>query len=557
MKNALLSLSQLRRGLLALLTALFCAVGALSAAETLSREFDLPADAAERTLKLFAAQSGLEVLFVTAMTDGVRTTAVRGTMVPIEAARRLLAGTKLSAAQDGKTGAVIISQAAPPEGQEKNVESRRANDATTALDAEANLTGNISGRVSDASTSSFLPGAEIRLRQTGQGAVSSRDGRFVLRGIPAGSYIVDASYVGYSTRSFPLLVTVGQTSEIEAQLTPEVIRLETFRVEGAREGQARALSEQRAATNLKNLVSADSIGNFPDVNAAAALKRMPGISTVRQRGEDRDITIRGAAPNLNSITIDGVSVLSNQVDGRTVSMDVYPAEQLAGIEITKSVTPDMDGDSIGGAINLRTKSAFDARDRLIAANAYWQYNDMAEASSYRTGVNFSDVVGEKEEWGVQFSASFARRIALEENGEAAGWALRSGTAGGTPYSGYTPNNLPFNNVDIERERTGGSLSLERKLGDATLLYLRASHNEFVERNGRPRVVVQAVGNVSAGQPVISEGDRLVQYTSTAIRAQRVVNPREFTDTGTSIALGGRTLINEWNVELVGSVARGT
>lgn len=417
-------------------------------------------------------------------------------------------------------------------------------------------TGAIAGRVIDAATQAHLAGAAVILVGPGTITTVERDGTFDFRGIPAGNWSLNVSYVGYIDQSLGVTVTAGQTARLEAALTPEIVQLQAMRVEGAREGQARSINQQRSATNLKNIVAADTIGTFPDVNAAEALKRLPGISTVRQRGEDRDITIRGAAPNLNAITIDGVSVLSNQVDGRTVSLDVYPAEQLAGVEITKSALPDQDGDSIGGVINLRTKSAFDARGRIVAANAFWHYNDLAAQSSYRTGLNFSNVVGAKGEWGVQFSASRAQRKALEETAEPAGWAVRSGAAANGAYAGYAPNNLSFTYVDIKRERTGGSFSLERKADSSALLYLRASHNEFIERNARPRLVVQNAGAISAASPVTVADGRLIAFTSATVRGQRVVNPRQFTDTGSSVALGGRTRIDDWKLELAGALARG-
>ncbi len=514
---------------------------------------DLPADEVETSLKRLATQTGTEVLFATEMTAGLRTPVVRGEFTALDAASRLLAGSGLNAVQDPRTGTLTVNRTPTP------TPARPAGNtaAPTGAGGGATATGIVRGSVTDARTGAHLVGAVATLTGTDLSAVVDRDGTFELRGAPAGEATVVIAYVGYETAMLPTRISAGGTARVAARLQPVVVQMSAFVVEGAREGQARAINEQRAAINLRNVVAADAIGNFPDVNAAEALKRLPGISTVRQRGEDRDITIRGAAPNLNSITLDGVSVLSNQVDGRTVSLDVYPAEQLAGVEITKSATPNQDADSIGGAINLRSKSAFDTRGRVLAANAYWQYNDLADQSSYRAGLNFSDVFGAGRDWGVQFSASRAQRKALEETSEPAGWAVRSGSAANGAYSGYSPNNLAFTYVDIKRERTGGSAALERKFGDTARLFLRASHNEFIERNARPRFVIQNAGNLAAGGPVTVTDGRITGFTSTALRGQRVVNPRQFTDTGSSLALGGRATTGPWQLELVGSLARGT
>ncbi len=527
-------------------------------AQTPRRPVDLPAYTAEANLKRLATQTGVEVIFGPEMVAGLRTPALQGDFTPLEAARRVLAGTGLIPIQNPRTGGISITRAGaetpPTRPPAERSEPRRADTGTGTAEGD---TGAISGRVSDATTGAYLVGAIATVGGTSLSATVDRDGGFEITGVPPGSGTVTLSYVGYSDATFPVTVAPGTTARLEARLAPTVIRLSAFVVEGAREGQARAINEQRSAINLRNIVAADAIGNFPDVNAAEALKRLPGISTVRQRGEDRDITIRGAAPNLNSITLDGVSVLSNQVDGRTVSLDVYPAEQLAGVEITKSAMPNQDADSIGGAINLRSKSAFDTGRRVLSANAFWQYNDLADQSSYRAGLNFSDVLGASRDWGVQFSASRAQRKALEETSEPAGWAVRSGTAANGAYTGYSPNNVAFTYVDIKRERTGGSAALERKFGDTARLFLRASHNEFIERNARPRFVVQNAGTIAAAQPVTVTDGRITVFTSTALRGQRVVNPRQFTDTGSSLALGGRAHAGPWQLELVGSLARGT
>lgn len=545
-----------------LVATLFAAALALatSAAEAPRKNFDLPADAAETSLKRLATQSGVEVLFTTDMTASVRTAAVRGSLTALEAATRLLVGTGLAAEQDARTGAIIIKN--DPTYPRKNADGRAettpaATEGPASTPARPTGIGTIGGRVSDKTTGAFLAGAEIAFLGSSMSTTAGRDGQFSLTALPAGTWSASVSYVGYETKTLPLVVRAGERATLEVKLSPEVVRLSAFKVEGSREGQARAINQQRAATNLVNIVAADAIGNFPDVNAAEALKRMPGVSTVRQRGEDRDITIRGAAPDLNAITIDGVSVLSNQVNGRTVSMDVYPAEQLAGVEITKSATPDMDGDSIGGAINLRSKSAFDSENRVASLNAFWQYNDLAEQSSYRTGLSLADRFGAKRDWGVQFTFSRAQRKALEETTEPAGWAVRSGTATNGAYAGYMPNNVAFTYVDIKRERTGGSFALEHKLGDTGLLFLRASHNQFIERNGRPRHAIQNVTTIANAAPVTVADERIVAFTNTSLRGQRVVNPRQFTDTGSNVALGTRGDFAAWKYETVGAFARGT
>ena len=98
----------------------------------------------------------------------------------------------------------------------------------------------------------------------------------------------------------------GETTDVDIQLRQKVLALEGITVEGQREGQARALSRQRAADNIRNIVAADLIGRFPDPNVAEALQRVPGVSVFRDHGEGRFVLIRGLEPRLTAVSIDGV-----------------------------------------------------------------------------------------------------------------------------------------------------------------------------------------------------------------------------------------------------------
>src|SRR6185436_7148537 len=122
-------------------------------------------------------------------------------------------------------------------------------------------------------------------------------------------------------------------------------------------GQARALNDQKNSINLVNLVASDQIGSFPDPNAAEAIQRIPGIAVQRDQGEGRFVLIRGTEPRLSATTINGERIGTTENVTRQVPLDTIPADLMGAIEVTKELTPDMEGDSIGGRVNLITKRA--------------------------------------------------------------------------------------------------------------------------------------------------------------------------------------------------------
>ena len=154
-------------------------------------------------------------------------------------------------------------------------------------------------------------------------------------------------------------MTAGATAQLDVKMGLVEFE-ESVTVQGDTlilESQERALNQQKTAPNITNVVSADQIGSFPDRNAAETTQRIPGVSITKDQGEGRYVNIRGTEPRLNSMMIDGERIPSPDPLMRQVAVDVVPSELLQSIEVSKALTPDMDGDSIGGSVNLVMKQA--------------------------------------------------------------------------------------------------------------------------------------------------------------------------------------------------------
>lgn len=136
----------------------------------------------------------------------------------------------------------------------------------------------------------------------------------------------------------------------------EGMELKGVEVKGAFHGQSRAINTQKNNFNITNVVSADQIGKFPDSNIGDALKRINGINVQYDQGEARFGQVRGTSPDLTSVTVNGNRLPSAEGDIRNVQLDLIPADMIQTIEVNKVVTADMDGDAIGGSINLITKT---------------------------------------------------------------------------------------------------------------------------------------------------------------------------------------------------------
>jgi TonB-dependent receptor len=168
------------------------------------------------------------------------------------------------------------------------------------------------------------------------------------------------SYLGWQEQRVEIEVAADRSLSQEIRLLGDdyaVRETVTVTAEAIRDAQARALNQQRSAPNITNIVSADQIGQFPDTNAVEAVQRIPGVSIQRDQGEGRYVIVRGTEPRLNSLMINGERVPSPDAELRQVAADVVPADLLQTIEVSKALTPNMDADAIGGAVNLVMKQA--------------------------------------------------------------------------------------------------------------------------------------------------------------------------------------------------------
>ena len=215
--------------------------------------------------------------------------------------------------------------------------------------------GRIVGTVTDAATGETLIGASARIAGTSIGASADVNGRFTIPNAPSGSQSLVVSYVGYVSDTLAVVVPDGGTVEVEVALN--FLTLEGVTVTAQVAGQLSAINEQFRSATVGNVVSSDRIQELPDNNAAESIGRLPGVAIQRSGGEANRVAIRGLSPKYNTVTVNGVRLPSTGEGDRSVDLSLVSSNVLGGIEVRKAITPDMDGDAVGGSVDLRLRNA--------------------------------------------------------------------------------------------------------------------------------------------------------------------------------------------------------
>jgi TonB-dependent receptor len=331
--------------------------------------------------------------------------------------------------------------------------------------------GALKGSVVD-ENGSELSKAVIAIEGMASEYLTDSQGIFYIKGVPTGSRKLTVSYIGHIDATLTVEIKAGLNLMEPITIKPVPVTEYEILVRGSlREGQAKALNEQRLSSNIKNIIAADQIGTFPDSNAAEATQRVPGVNIARDQGEGRYVLIRGTESRLNHTVIDGLDVPAPEGDLRTVALDVVPLDMLEGIEITKAITPDMDGDAVGGSVNLKVRQA--PNRQTFSVGVEGGYNDLAEdtiqAGNFLWGNRFND-----GKFGVIASFSYDETDRASDNFEVA-------------YDDGLPEEFEQRDYTITRERVGAHLSTDFKPNERMTFKFTSSYSEFDDQEFRRRL----------------------------------------------------------------------
>ncbi|MFR2069898.1 MAG: TonB-dependent receptor [Bacteroides nordii] len=337
--------------------------------------------------------------------------------------------------------------------------------------------GTIRGRIIDASKQT-LPGASIYIENLRTGVTSDVNGYYTFSNLNPGTYTIKISYVGYSPVEMKITIPAGRTLEKDVVLN-EGLELQEVVVGGAFQGQRRAINSQKNSLGITNVVSADQVGKFPDSNIGDALKRISGINVQYDQGEARFGQVRGTSADLSSVTINGNRIPSAEGDTRNVQLDLIPADMIQTIEVNKVVTPDMDGDAIGGSINLVTKNS--PYKRTITATAGSGYNWISEKAQLNLGFTYGDRFF-NDKLGVMLSASYQNAPSGSDDVEFVWDTDSKGTICLTDYQ--------IRQYYVTRERQSYSAALDWEINANHKLFFKGIFNNRNDWENRYRLTLK-------------------------------------------------------------------
>ena len=221
-----------------------------------------------------------------------------------------------------------------------------------------NQSGAIAGTVTDASGIA-LQGARVSINAKDIHVVSNEQGRYFITALPPGNYSLTINYVGFAPFSKSVDVAPGQTLNLNAQLQVASQKQSVLVTASRATGEVEAVNIERSADNILQVLPSQVITSLPNANMADALGRMPSVTLERDEGEGKYVQIRGTEPRLTNTTVDGISLPSEEPGVRQIKFDALPAGIVDSVQVSKTLQANMDGDGIGGSVNLITRTATD------------------------------------------------------------------------------------------------------------------------------------------------------------------------------------------------------
>ncbi len=396
----------------------------------------------------------------------------------------------------------------------------------------------VTGEVIDAANTIVFKGAEVSITELERSTITDDRGQFRFNNVPAGDYTLVVSYVGAGKKTQPITVTDSGLAIGGIAIGGSGDGMEEVIVYGQAAALANALNQERSAENLVSVLDTDAMGQFPDQNVAESLRRLSGVTVENDQGEGRYVVIRGMDPDLNATSINGLRASAAE-PRRALQLDVIPSDVLDGLEVHKTLSADMDGDAIGGSINVRTLSAFSRKGAYAKGRVESSYNEIREEWSPKVSLAGSNIfeLDNRRRLGVAAALSWNDRDLQVNNNEADDWEVADN---GSDFSEEFEPRL----YAIGRERIGGVLNFDLDVSDSTRLFAYTLYSEFTDTELR-NATTFGLGGLDQDTVTESSAD----YSEAEIeRTTKGRFIRGQIAESLSVALGSETQTDTWLVE---------
>ena len=422
-------------------------------------------------------------------------------------------------------GLVLLAPNAPAQTERTSAQGRK---------------GSISGRVTD-SSGGVLQGAQISVEPIGMTAATDVQGQFFISDLDPATYIITVTYVGFAKFTQTVNVVAGQAAPVEAKLSLQSENQEVL-VSGERpSAEAEAVNIERTADNIVQVMPVEVIRSLPNANMADALGRLPSVTLERDEGEGKYVQVRGTEPRLTNTTINGINVPSPEPGVRQIKFDAIPADLVESVQISKTLQANMEGDGIGGSVNLVTKTATERP--TVSLSSMVGYTPIVNGRSLTEEAGtIGERFGADKKFGVLIGGSYdwngrgiddiepVPDIATLANGSTVSWK----------------DGMDIREYRYFRSRWGFAGSADYTLGQGSNIYLRGLYSDFHNYGERwaytltdntPGIQLLAPGNV--GCPTGSTGTTIPPCTAAPTFNAQLRHPNIGIG---SMMLGGRHVL---------------
>jgi TonB-dependent receptor len=415
--------------------------------------------------------------------------------------------------------------------------------------------GTIVGRIFNPASGEYIRNAQIRVESTGQTFASEDGGTYRISPVAPGPVTILVTYTGYRSVTAQLNVEAGTTVTRDFELVSSLqssatdpgapLKLTAFAVSSEREGNAKAIMQQRNSMNITNTVASDVFGDVAEGNVGEFLKHMPGVELDLVQGEIRTVRLRGLDSEYTQVTLNGMSLGSadaqnpgTSTNARAFSFEQVSLSSMESIEVSKTISADVDANAPAGTINLKMKRAFDRAGRRISAQA--------NVAAFSTRFNFDKSFGPDDRRsrkilpGGIFDYSdifFNKRLGLSLNlSESFAY---SANARATVAYNYTPTvadprpvvptQLSFTHAPRTNRRSAVNFSADFKATSRLVLSLGLLYNYSALHNPQRTLTF----NTGARTTVVG-ADPLLSFTTNSAAASVVANPASIVKLGQTL-----------------------